>query len=535
MDIAEESKLKQLARETADATGPEDDIENLLNWNNLTYTMPVTNSVVTSRNLKSFAADMQDYTVTDGQQMLITVQTGSQYVDWTNSFLEFDLEVTPSADFELQQGIINFRDGQLYPNNTDPPAHRSLISMEWAPTYDGKRTGHGGSVLNLIDRIVLTSRSGVELQRVENFNKYHALLTSISKPQSWKDTVGKALQISPLFSKEGIVDGTEATWIDITQVGAAGDDITMSTTDTAAWQQFGNYTNDKWVQRYSIPMECFGGLFDTKQLCPAMIASGLRIEIYFSDPKKALTCCDLKSGISFAGILSGSLAFSVRQPQLVADTITLNDAAMKQLNMTSADNGLEYVYNGVFSQKHALSGTSVELQCSKAVSRALVASAVHYNPVPSAPHSAFCHLGSSHFFDKYQFRLGSQYFPHQPIRGKQEGGEQSVYMNVLYATDVLNKNVQNGYLYDRDFKGPINRAARPMIASFERSNLLRFSGVPINNSRTLSLSAEMVPRVTAIPGQTVADTDKLEKGQVLLFLTYVQLSKAFLNNIVVSI
>lgn len=544
MDIAEEGKLRQLARDAADTRGPEDSMDDLLNWNNLTYTMPVTNSVVTARNLKSYKADQNTYTISSGQQILVTMQSGQQFVDWSNSFLEFDLELEKLDLFEssdtdpilgffwappllkssgtTQSGTSTLTQvtqavnvsGTAYNFLTDGTSITSTVTATADSKFSAyELSGHGGSVLNLIERVVLTSRSGVELQRIEDFNKLHALHSTIKKSKLWKQTVGKSIQLPPF---------------DYDSVDLSGADATNDGKNFG--QRNPNIKNSKTVH-YSIPMECFMGLFDTKQLCPSMIASGLRIEFYLTDFSMAITVAKKPGTIGqvcspvTAVTPHANAEYKIKNLQILTDTVTLNDAAMKQLNMTSAQNGLEYVYNGHFTQRYIATTSTVEIQCSKAVSRALFASAVHYRQ-PTA-WTVFNMVGRPAAreitWTKHQWRLGSQYFPHQSIESKSIEEYSKLYYNILYATDTLNKNMQIDFQYKRDILQP--SGPLPVVATFERSNLLRFSGVPINNSRTLSLSAEI----------DTSGARATQAGTVLLFLEYVMLSKAFLNNIVVSV
>lgn len=536
MDIAEEGKLRALARDAADTRGPEDSMSELLNWNNLTYTMPVTNSVVTARNLKDYPADQNEYKVDGSRQILITMQSGQQYIDWSNSFLEFTLEISGLTAPKLlpqDQGadVPAFSGGFFWA----PPIFKTTETGTDKFTVEYELTGHGGSVLNLFDRIVLTSRSGVELQRIDNFNKLHALETTMKKSSNWKKTIGRAIQTPPLPYATIKYDKTNTTHVSLDTQG-----ITPEDTKTF----------------YSIPMSNLMGLFDTKQLCPAMIASGLRIEIYLTDLASALTSsvpgysadaqgikeAEIDSAavlggtsIGAPGVIEysdeslqnihaanfGSVTAKITNMKIAADTITLNDAATKQLNMTSAANGLEYVYNGCFTQRKKLnSDEKVNIQCAKAVSRALTARAVAYEtPVQWSTFNTVGRRQNQEYWKSHQWRLGSQYYPHQKVvTYPWFQNYQKLYNMIMYASDTLNKNMLIDYDYQRDVLEVA--APLPVVATLERSSLLRFSGVPINNSRTLSLEADLSYQFT---------------GEILLFLDYVMLSKAFLNNIVVSV
>ena len=67
------------------------------------------------------------------------------------------------------------------------------------------------------------------------------------------------------------------------------------------------------------------------------------------------------------------------------------------------------------------------------------------------------------------------------------------------------------------------------IATFERSNTLRYSGVPINNSRTLALQMRYKE---GLEGTAATMPDG---AQLHVWLDYLTLAKAFLNNVVVSV
>ena len=236
------------------------------------------------------------------------------------------------------------------------------------------------------------------------------------------------------------------------------------------------------------------------------MSSGLRIEIRLNKIENVVQ--GYTPGNGQVSVAADNAIKAVNyKTEIVCDTHLLNDAATRQLNQTSAQNGLEFVYTGVFHQEET-DGKTSNIQVSKAVSRALSSFAVK---TQVGANSTATVREASNILSapkKYQWRLGSQYYPFQTLENQDE-----MVQNILYAEDVsrsqpslMRRHIKELYL------GP--------VATFERSNLLRYSGVPINNSRTLSLDAEWADNTDA---------------PVHVFMEHVKLSKSFLNNIVVSI
>ena len=495
MDISEDSKLRQMAVSSVSSTTG-DSIQELLNWNNLTYTMPITNSVVSARNVKTYPADQASYNV--GTPWIIYVQTGSQYVDWTKSFLSFSLT-----------GVIS---------GCKSPA-------SFGSTAGSLDVGFGiGSVCNFIDSIIVTTRSGAEVHRIEKFNMYRIINDYLNEN-------------SDFFQTEGSLSGYTAPESTKSRLDTNMQMTIQANTGSSAL----SIANYAYNRDFIIPMYKLGGIFESKQLCPATLASGLRIEIRtvtnagyalnLSSPELA------QSAILPAAPMAATATAKFTNMKLHCDTYLLNDAAMRELNQTSARFGLEYVYNECFHQTQVASVTT-NLVCSKAVSRALNAKALimkkpsiilgnddfDWNTIEYGGTSggtvSVTNCASEAIVDKYFFRLGSQYFPHSPVEGSLES-----YWQLLYTERHLGSRNKSLYKESSFFETSI-----PLqVATFERSNTLRYSGVPINNSRTLALQ-------TSLKFPAVTGSVNLHDGcQMHVWLEYLTLAKAFLNNVVVSV
>lgn len=432
MDLTQDAKLRSMSVKSTQQTGSEGNLDDLLNWNGLTYTFPVTNTVVSARNLKPYPAHQQSYSAQ--QTVIFTTQTGMQFVDWRNSHFNFDLQLSSTSGVEKWDFGV-------------------------------------GSACNLIQEVVVTARSGAELMRIENFNLWRVKRDYATRGTDWFSSIGS-----------------------MTGYGMAQEDLTVAT---------GTF-------HVTIPMSQFGGLFDTDQLCPSNICSGMRIEFRLAPDNVAI-----HTDLAPTGLVKVLSDLSI-----TCDTYLLNDGAMRQLNETSARNGLEYVYTTVYHQRENVGNTSnVNIVLSKAVSRSLVCKAVRKRPNQNTFTSDYfingLEDGISGMLEKYAWRLGSQYYPHQPFSNKSE-----MYHNLLYSYDQL-VSQQTCSLSFQEYLDEHEMAA----ATFERSNLLRFSGVPINNSRTLSFEATYD---TTQAGQQL-------NTEVHLFMEHVVVAKAFLNNIIVTV
>jgi hypothetical protein len=440
MSMEQEARSKR----NRDVSGNSDGaIGDLLDWNNLTYTMPITNSVTVSRNLKRFQADLAAYT--DGQTIVFTVQTGAQFVNWRESYLKVDFSVTSDTD-------------------------NSTLSHFF---------GSGGSYLSLFRDIIVTSRGGTELQRIERFDVWRSYKDKQIRSVDWFEGSGRDVGYVAQRPLDG-VPPLQISFKNNTQRKAQRNVIA------------GSAPNVTTVRTFIIPMSMLGGIFDSDQLMPSMMSSGMRIEIRLNKALSVLQSYTTATGL--LAPLTGALTIT-HKPVLVCDTHLLNDAATRQLNQTSAQNGLEFVYMGVYSQQES-NKKQTNIQVSKAVGAGLATDEAEREYITESEPSS------------YQWRLGSQYYPFQPIENITE-----MVHNTFYANDLTGASSQIFTdVYSINYCGP--------SATFERSNLLRYSGVPINNSRTLSLDTTWV-----------SDTE----ATVYVFLEHVKLSKAFLNNIVVSI
>ena len=398
-DFRSDSKLRQMAikNNTMDKQD-KDDVSKLLDINDLTYTMPRNLSVVAARNQKKYTFQRSQYSDTSGS-MICTLQTGAQYIDWRNSYLKFGLTVDTSAGGDWHFGL--------------------------------------GSACNLFREIIISSRSGVELDRITRLNLLRLHHDRVNMSREELDSVGSLM---------GYQDYT-------TSVGTAS-----------------GYS-DNVQARFVIPMRKLSGFFDSPKLCPSHLASGLRIELVLESKATAIRCV---AGNTIA-------SYTIADPEVQCDTFLLNDDSTRKLNEISARNGLEYVFQSWHMTSDSKTGDQFNIDTNKAVSRALGAFAVS-RLTASITSDVTDSLGSEPTYpvNRTQFRLGSEYYPqHYTERSADQ------FFNTLYANEKLHSKNPSS-LSQAQFSANLWQ----VDANLERSTVLALTGLPINNSRALSFDIQ---------------------------------------------
>lgn len=588
--LSRDEKLRQMAVEQEKTPDSSTAVPELLSWNNLVYTMPITNSVTTARNMKPYPAHSR--TASLGQTITLRVQTGTQFVNWKNSYLRFKVTLNVPANYHAAAQTIRYNFG-------------------W------------GGITNLFDSLKVLSRTGTELMRIDHVNQYIVRRLRLQKSDAEYTRLAGACMI-PNVGASFMVPGTGGVaenhdlfvgW-DLQKMAAGVLSGSVQYTDTQAG--FGGAQKAvAWDSYFEIPMEVFGGLFDSDQLCPAQIASGMVIELRLIDnfteavtrlPEATTNVVVDYSGVggtnstidpdgnSFLGNYAGQRRYTfleaINEPgtvglynsvmysdaddtkligtaigtvfntvgvtlediELSCDTHMLIDAAVRELNKTSARNGLEYVYTVPFIQSEALVG-SLETTINKAVSRAMH---VYAFPVPllgktdcrvdyfnsqcfkvgiedgkgTADGNSGAHIQRMIELKEYQWRLGSQYFPHQKA-------EPASFLSRCKMLIPTGENKADGYTS--------HVSGQEAVASFERSTLLKYSGAPVNNSRSVSLSskyataeikADRNPAAASAINQRLHNEEldtKLVNPYVFLVMEHVQIARAFMNNITIAV
>lgn len=270
-----------------------------------------------------------------------------------------------------------------------------------------------------------------------------------------------------------------------------------------------------------------------------------------------------------------AVEYRVENPKLIVHACQLTDSSQRTLNALSAANGLELVYHDWSVTTMAHQPDEVHIEVKKAVSRAVKAFAVPRTSSISGAGTAVGVAASTNTMAaqafrarRYQWQLGSLYFPHQSVEtdpadtGASASSQTSVAQTAYYETlDAFGRYTPQsayGRLDLAKYKGrdagdrcqplrlgtsnllgfdhaPIhaplvelspNYAGGGILAcTLERNAIFKMSGIPINNSRVLILHAIF----DKLKGD-LANQDR----DVDVFLKYVKVARVFLHNVEVE-
>lgn len=498
----------------------------LIAVNNLTYVLEPDLSVAVNATYKKHFFQDKSYTVTSGGQLgRCTVQSGADYIDTQRSFLVFTvtpqhtggasaaswnfglpapttyvdksdmgyhalaeiaittnntLTITKEAGADLPVGAFRPRDVFVAANGeesiidsitTDTTATQVYVLAgaatditkgvhDFAKKVEGSGTVSGGTGMNLIKQITINSRSGDELCRIRKLNQLKAIQCLYTKDDTWWRTVGRAMG----HTTENVTGAMQVT----------------------------------------IPMSLLSDLFAYGRLLPAGLMAGMQIDIEWEDPKIAFQSSD--------PLLT---QYKIDNPIYSMKSVQLTDSVQRALNEYSTVNGLEIVYCD-YETTEGLSPGTFQLEVRKACSRAIMAVCLDKDPIHDVLTKDSMGLKPFDYLS-YQWQLGSLYFPQQPITATNPDIEyKEAYFNTLDCFDKIKKGAGSTAVSPEQYKYSMGAIG----VTLERSALFNLSGVPINNSRVLSVRAAKA---------TAGGTD-----YAVVFLKYVKLARIFLTNVEVE-
>ena len=147
-------ELKRLSVKSQEKKSGGSQMDDLLQFNQLVYSLPMVNSLVTRRNLQTYTFDSTSYNQDSGQ-MSCTLNTGEQYVNFANSWLQFDLSVTSNDNRNWDFG--------------------------------------SGSAVNLFSETTWTSRQGTVLSRNAQNNVFQIQEHKLKKSPDWYNSQGQLM------------------------------------------------------------------------------------------------------------------------------------------------------------------------------------------------------------------------------------------------------------------------------------------------------------------------------------------------------
>jgi hypothetical protein len=382
-------------------------VESLLAVNQLQYTLPPQLGICTSR--KHVVMFPQQASYTGSSTIIIDSQTGSTYVDPFNSYFVFKVNLTVTGPTVWSWG--------------------------------------SGSVANLIDRIIVRSRSGKELSRVESFPLWAKYSQLYSKGRNWNKTISRS---------QGYPDYTNSP--SNTAYGnsyASGDDHTFI------------------LPLHLIP--CFAPL--NGKLLPPQLMEGLRLEITLADPRTVVAPYN-------ATVLTN--VTSVVTPELHYDCFTVADQFARKIIDMSARSGLKLLYEEAFHTLVVAGTTSINFDIKKACSKGLRLMLIPRDNANVGVIDKDPVASNTYPFLTQQINIGSEYIPNQKLT---TGTDSKTFMEAYYQTMFAHNALDGSTTISPDqYLGVADRTqynSAMTCFTLNKSNVTGLNGFVINNSRAL--------------------------------------------------
>ncbi len=365
--------------------------DSLIALNNLAYKKIPELSVVNQRHLRRFVALRQAYG--SGEVCYVDIAPGSEYWDPKNSFLKFNVAVSG---------------GQCNP-------------------------GTGSIASNILRTVVVRSRSGLELDRIERPNIYIRDSTEFECQRGWKSSVGSSMG-----------------W------GAA------------------NIFDDGDVKTVCIPLSMVSPFFASNSYIPSVMGV-LRLEITLERASTAFVATDAAPD------------YEVQDLSVHCDAYQLSDSVQRRLQVLASQSGLAYSWPSVHTTLASIASSSYTFVALKTASRALGAFChcstpdIETNPGIDSMINTDLASGQGEI-NRFQYVLGSIYLPAEPIVDASEA-----FVNANYSFNALK--------HCKEFSNDVSLATYvesygvPSV-TLERSTVLQQNGQSTSSSRPLLLNIE---------------------------------------------
>ena len=420
------------------------DISSLLTVNRMDYRVPPSLSIVTARASKSYPARNDTYTMGGSHPMQFIISTGAHWVDWKNSYVEFDVEL-PDLTWTEPRG-----------RNPDDDPLDAFPNWPVIPKF-----ATGCSWLNSINGLKITHSSGVELEAVNNqLGSYYKLKQVYEKSSDRRKTEGilsshnESAASKGLFTQTSNTSGESSAFLaqaETFEVGVNNIDVSNRTA------------------KVSLCLADLSGFFNQDNISPSFINAGLQLDLFTYAPREFTTVRNqvVHSILENVGGVYGPATqeaekqwippgpgnrddfdaataifqaeWKIKNPRLVLDTYALTDSIQRKLSQISAQDGLEWYFNALHHQSTDTESTNVSMQVQRALSRAnniIVKSRARavldsrvaglYDSMSSEPWidgsnevaDGFIPQSSSNIdgtMTNFQVQLGAQYIPSVPL------------------------------------------------------------------------------------------------------------------------
>jgi len=483
---------------------PDDGINSsgIIAVNGLTYKLPPDLSVAIQRNNQSQYFQAQGYSA--GATAVCVFNTGASYVDMRRSYLAIDV------------------------SNDSTASDAKTATNVWF--------GANGSACNLFNRVMLQTRSGAVIERVDNANQLASARLYMEHGRDWCGDQLVSSQYATYTGQTATGTVPTATQEQILPLMGSAQVYGAAPNSNGTSDTFGEQWLTSGIRRFCIPLGELSPVCRYSQsLWPASLCSGLRLELLLEQP-----------GVALMSAVSGTdlLNYSIVNIRLVAECYQLTDMALRVLNTMASTSALEVVSVTAHDTQATRLAASINVDSGRACSRAL---AYLYRERParngasSTANALFDYFATSQqngdttgstsgfYITQHQARVGALYFPQQSILNSNglAGWRQcsdEMYMVTLQALGCMGFEPRDVVTSPYKFRAERGN----FYQSLERSNVIDASGIPLSNSRLLSVQQVWNAYVAANPSSS--STGKLGGPFLIdLFLFHSVLVRVYLS------
>ena len=462
----------------------------LMDINNLKYEEPAELALVESGGVfKKNNADQQIYSSSSGTEIIVNLQSSTDFIYGPNSYLRFDVKA----------------DGATVPTPSSDNAGLGFLNS---------------TAVSLFERFLLEDKSGAEVERIEQINKAVKACLPWKYSEDYRRTAEMAGQT---FSRSATPNTTLIA------------NLALNENENG-----GTTANGRYV-RVCIPLWYFSGLFKEETLLPPQLISGMRFRLSLAPAKEALSVI-CYGGAAQPVVDDSALSYTISDPVIVLDSYSLALSVQRNIQEQSqGEMGLPYTYNTLYYQSgNAGTSTAFVQQVNKAVARAQKMWTQTQNPtIAESVNTSNLGAATLSYF-QYQSRIGNWYGPLQTL---QLGNDDSVagvrrncselYINNLQCSqaDVCGMCMPSGIcdpyhcpsVSVNDFRAVAsgNSSDAVLIQNLNQSPHIGQSGLAVNNSRTAEIRLRYA-------------SDDVNPKQVQTWLEYVKVASVYPSRSVIK-
>jgi hypothetical protein len=368
-------------------------VDSLLQVNRMLYKMPPSISIANSRHYQTGFPQQTAYTA--GRTIVFDSQTGSAFIDGKTSYLKLRLTTDNLGDF-------------------------------------GK-----GSAMSLVERVVVRSRQGKELSRLEGASIINNVNDRFTCPQGWFGTAGPA-EGYPLQG------------------------------DITAYNQGLGTSNFAGGVVFVLPVHKLCPCLNQDKLLPPQLMEGLRIEITLQ------TAAD-----AFLGAVTN---YTVDQIELKWDAYDIADQFKRAVMEMAASQGLNLVHKEWYRTIVAATATQYDFDIKKAASKALQVVTIPRLTSQLNDVGQDANKCETYDFSRQQYHIGSVYYPNSPLDTADQtaaGNKESFWWTLAAYRSLPCRMFQD--------VSPATYTSQFGVssASLNKSQTSDIQGTIINNSRAL--------------------------------------------------